>query len=43
MTLLGEGGAQVAVSGLEPGTRVVFPLPADLAPGTPVEVLEDGA
>ncbi len=41
VTLLGEGGAQVAVSGLEPGAAVVYPLPADLGPGTPVEVLEE--
>lgn len=47
VTLLGEAGAQVAVSGLEAGVRVIYPLPADLTPGTPVEVLdgpgEDGA
>lgn len=40
VTLLGEGGAQVAVSGLAADERVVFPLPADLTPGTPVEVIE---
>lgn len=43
VTLLGEGGAQVAVSGLRAGARVVYPLPADLTPGAPVEVLEGGA
>ncbi len=40
VTLLGEGGAQIAVSGLEPGALVISPLPADLSSGTPVEVLE---
>ena len=40
VTLLGEGGAQIVVSGLEPGAAVIYPLPADLSPGTPVEVLE---
>ena len=40
VTLLGESGAQLAVSGLEPGAAVIAPLPADLTPGTPVEVLE---
>lgn len=39
VTLLGEGGSQVAVSGLGAGERVIFPLPADLTPGTPVEVI----
>ncbi len=43
VTLLGEGGAQVAVSGIDAGTRVIYPLPADLTPGTPVEVLGGGA
>lgn len=43
VTLLGEGGAQVAVAGVRAGAQVVFPLPADLSPGTPVEVLEGGA
>ena len=40
--LLSEGGAQVAVSGLEGGARVIYPLPADLNPGTPVEILGEG-
>ncbi len=39
VTLLGEGGSQIAVSGLEPGVQVISPLPADLSPGTQVEVL----
>jgi len=43
VTPLGEGGAQVVVSGLEAGARVIYPLPADLSPGTPVEVLEGSA
>jgi len=34
-----ESGTQVVVSGIDPGTQVVYPLPADLAPGTPVEVV----
>ena len=42
VTLLSEGGAQVAVSGIEKGTRVIYPLPADLTPGTPVEVIGTG-
>ena len=43
VTLLSEGGAQVAVSGIGEGTRVIYPLPADLTPGTPVEILDTGA
>ena len=43
VTLLSEGGAQVAVSGIGEGTRVIYPLPADLTPGTPVEILNTGA
>ena len=42
VNLLSEGGAQVAVSGLSEGARVIYPLPADLNPGTPVEVLGEG-
>lgn len=41
--VVGEAGAQVAVTGLAPGTEVVFPVPADLPPGTPVQVIEEGA
>ena len=40
--LLSEGGAQVAVAGLKEGARVIYPLPADLNPGTPVEVIGTG-
>lgn len=43
VTVKAEGGAQVAVSGLEPGAQVVYPLPADLTPDTPVEVVGGGA
>ncbi len=43
VTLLSESGAQVAVSGLKEGARVIYPLPADLTPGTPVEILGGGA
>lgn len=39
VALLGEGGAQVAVSGIAAGDRVVYPLPADLTPGTRVDVI----
>jgi HlyD family secretion protein len=41
--VVGEAGAQVAVTGLPPGSEVVFPVPADLPPGTPVQVLEEEA
>lgn len=41
VTLLGEGGAQVVVAGLKAGAQVIYPLPADLTPGTPVEVLDE--
>lgn len=43
VTVVAEGGAQIAVSGIRAGERVVFPLPADLTPGTPVEVIREGA
>ncbi|MGL4611531.1 MAG: efflux RND transporter periplasmic adaptor subunit [Trueperaceae bacterium] len=35
-----EISGQAAVSGLEPGAQVVFPLPNDLREGAPVRVLE---
>lgn len=41
--VVGESGAQVAVTGLEPGAEVVYPVPADLPSGTPVQVVEGGA
>ncbi len=43
VTVKAEGSAQVAVEGLEPGTQIVYPRPADLTPGTPVTIVGGGA
>lgn len=42
VTVKAEGGAQVAVEGLESGAQIVYPRPADLTPGTPVEIVRGG-
>ena len=39
VNVVGESGGSVIVSGLDAGSEVVFPLPADLQDGTPVEVI----
>ncbi len=37
--VLGEAGGQAAVAGLPDGARVIYPVPADLRAGTPVQVV----
>lgn len=39
VTVIAESGGQAAVSGLSPELEVIYPLPADLAPGTAVRVI----
>ena len=39
--VLGEAGDQVAVSGLEGGAQVVYPVPSDLRPDTEVSVVTE--
>ena len=41
VSVVGEAGGNVVVNGVEPGTQVVFPLPADLRDGAPVSVISD--
>lgn len=41
VSVVGEAGGNVVVNGLEPGTQVVFPLPADLRDGSSVSVIND--
>ncbi len=41
VSVAGEAGGSVVVNGLEPGTRIVYPLPADLRDGTNVEIIGD--
>ncbi|HLR46199.1 MAG TPA: efflux transporter periplasmic adaptor subunit, partial [Deinococcales bacterium] len=40
VTVLAETGGQVAVSGLPEDARVIYPLPADLRPGTAVRIVD---
>ena len=39
VSVAGEAGGSVVVNGLEPGTRIVYPLPADLRDGADVQVI----
>ena len=41
VSVVGEAGGNVVVNGIEPGTQVVFPLPADLRDGASVTVIND--
>ena len=43
VSVVGEAGGNVVVNGVEPGTQVVFPLPADLRDGAPVNVINGGS
>ena len=40
VNVINESGGNVIVNGIDAGTQVVFPLPADLQSGTPVEVIQ---
>ncbi len=40
VTVVAEVGGQAVVDGLPDGARVVYPLPADLMPGTALEVID---
>ena len=43
VSVVGEAGGNVVVNGLEPGTQVVYPLPADLRDGTPVQIIGENS
>ena len=40
VNVINESGGNVIVNGIDAGTQVVFPLPADLQGGTPVEIIQ---
>ncbi len=41
VNVVNEAGDEIIVRGLQPGTRVVYPVPSDLQDGVPVSVLAD--